>query len=73
MKFTFDRYGAKSLMESNMFLLIKKTQTLNYCAVHSYTFWLLHFLTNQNERYIISLVNIFLSRDIIMKIVSART
>ena len=70
MKFTFDRYGAKSLMESNMFLLIKNP--LNYCAVHSSTFWLLHFLTNQNERYIVNLVNIFLSRDIIMKIVSAR-
>ena len=65
MKFTFDRYGAKSLMESNMFLLIKKP--------HSSAFWLLHFRTNQNERYIVNLVNIFLSRDIIMKIVSART
>ena len=46
MKFTFDRYGAKSLMESNMFLL-KKTPEL----LRSTQFYILVFaFSNQSKR-----------------------
>ena len=60
MKFTFDRYGAKSLMESNV-SIDKKTPVLScstqFC-ISPRSFGLLHFLTNQNERYIVNLVDI---------------
>ena len=47
MKFTFDRYGAKSLMESNMFLLIKKTPEL---LRSTQLYFLVVAFSNQSKR-----------------------